>query len=246
MGRPRANICDVTKHGASDGSVCKHVQYRITQKSEWKQSGWSFGEVVNLVVDMTDCAVFGCKPQSGASSHYLPKNPVLKQKWMDFIYKHRSSRPSNTTGMRICGAHFSYDCFVNYFQRSMGFAKRLSLKPDAVPSIYAGTTEELQHVSVSSYFTGWGYKTSFFSSQYCVYHFLHNLHKATKRFSRVISIRRRLLQHFCPVKSTLLSCGCNPYIHAEDAALTQARFYWRDTYRQNVPSKRSPLLNKMS
>ncbi|XP_037613425.1 uncharacterized protein LOC119480876 [Sebastes umbrosus] len=89
------------------------------------------------------CAVLGCKPEPGSSIHYLPRNPVLKQLWMDFIYRH--SRPANTVVIRICGAHFSSDCFVNFCQRSMGFAKKLILKPDAVPSIYPGSHPGLQH-----------------------------------------------------------------------------------------------------
>lgn len=89
-------------------------------------------------LNMSDCAMLGCKPEPGASTHNLPKDPELKQKWMDFIYRNRLSRPSNPVGIRICGAHFSNDCFVNFFQRSMGFAKKLILKTNALPSIYPG------------------------------------------------------------------------------------------------------------
>nr|XP_046226916.1 zinc finger homeobox protein 4 isoform X2 [Scatophagus argus] len=51
---------------------------------------------------MSDCAVLGCKPEPGASVHCLPKNPALRQKWMDFINGHRSSRPSNTEAAALC------------------------------------------------------------------------------------------------------------------------------------------------
>ena len=101
---------------------------------------------------MSDCAVLGCKPEPGASIHNLPRNPVLKQKWMDFIYRYRLSRPSNTMGIHVCGAHFSSDSFTNFFQRSMGYAKKLKLKPDAVPCIYPGNPTGVEHVS--TYFTG--------------------------------------------------------------------------------------------
>lgn len=113
---------------------------------------WWSGPTLENAVNMSDCAVLGCKPVPGASIHNLPRDPVLKQKWIDFIYRHRLSRPSNTVGIRICGAHFTNDCFVNFFQRSMGFATKLILKPDAVPCIYPGNSTGLKHVSV--YFTG--------------------------------------------------------------------------------------------
>ncbi|KAM7370076.1 hypothetical protein PAMP_011360 [Pampus punctatissimus] len=101
--------------------------------------------ISETAVNMTDCAVFGCRPDPRASIHYLPRNPVLKQKWLDFIYRYRLSRPSNPVGIRICGSHFTNDCFVNFFQRSMGFAKKLILKADAVPSIYPGYPTWFQH-----------------------------------------------------------------------------------------------------
>lgn len=120
--------------------------------------------ISETTVNMTDCAVFGCRPDPRASIHYLPRNPVLKQKWLDFIYRHRLSRPSNPVGIRICGSHFTNDCFVNFFQRSMGFAKKLILKADAVPSIYPGYPTGFQHVSIC--FTGRSFKQIFSSMQH--------------------------------------------------------------------------------
>lgn len=149
-------MCDITKREANHGSICKHCMH-ITQvptsvphrvKVLWMKAV-SFGGVATLEIalNMSDCAVLGCKPEPGASIHYLPRDPLLKQIWMDFIYRQRF-RPSNTVKIRICGAHFSNDCFVNLFQRSMGFAKKLVLKADAVPSIYPGSPTGLKHVSI--------------------------------------------------------------------------------------------------
>lgn len=47
-------------------------------ESESSSSGRSGGESTS--VNMSDCAVFGCTPKPGASMHYLPRNPELKQK----------------------------------------------------------------------------------------------------------------------------------------------------------------------
>lgn len=168
LGRLYAGICDITKRVANHGPICKHctcilhngqcgnlklTAHRKCTLGESCCSGalveWSG---LTLAVNMSECAVFGCKLEPGASLHYLPRNPVLKQKWMDFIYRHRFSRPSNTMGIRICCAHFSNDCFVNFFQRSMGFAKKLILKPGAVPSIYPGNSTGPKHVRI--YFPG--------------------------------------------------------------------------------------------
>ncbi len=160
-----AHICDITKREANHSSICQpcacilhkcqcgnlKLPDRKGGQGESSRSGGK-ARLWKTAVNMSDCAVLGCKPEPGASIHYLPRNPALKQAWMDFIYRHRLSRPSNTVGIRVCGAHFSKDCFVNFFQRSMGFAKKLILKPDAVPSIYPGNPTWLKHGSIS--FTG--------------------------------------------------------------------------------------------
>ncbi|XP_059907065.1 uncharacterized protein LOC132456737 isoform X2 [Gadus macrocephalus] len=85
---------------------------------------------------MSDCAVLKCHPELGTSFHYLPKDPVQKQKWLDFIYKYRVDVDENIEGIRVCSAHFSNDSFQNHMQKAMGFAKKLILKHDAIPTIY--------------------------------------------------------------------------------------------------------------
>lgn len=135
-GRAHADICDITKHGATRDSTRKLGKSCLYGAD-------------NPATNMADCAVLGCKPEPTASAHYLPRDPVLKERWMEFIYKHRLNKPPLSAGLRICSAHFSNDCFVNFFQKSMGFAKRLYLKPDAVPSIYPWSPKLLQDVSIS-------------------------------------------------------------------------------------------------
>lgn len=78
----------------------------------------------------------GCYSGSGASLHYIPKDPEIRQKWIDFIYKNRTApKLKNLDRIRICSAHFTEECFTNYRQKMMGFGKRLILKPNAVPTI---------------------------------------------------------------------------------------------------------------
>lgn len=85
---------------------------------------------------MTDCMCRGCYAGSGASLHYIPKDPEIRQKWIDFIYKNRTvPQLKNLDRIRICSAHFTEECFTNYRQKMMGFGKRLILKPNAVPTI---------------------------------------------------------------------------------------------------------------
>lgn len=88
---------------------------------------------------MPECAVFGCKPDPGASFHYLPKVPLLRQKWLEFIYQSRAHTLTGVDVIRICSAHFSEESFFNYMQKAQGFAKKLILKPNAVPTFYPGT-----------------------------------------------------------------------------------------------------------
>jgi len=49
--------------------------------------------------------------------------------------------------LTICSLHFTEDCFVNKTQVETGFADRLRLKYDAVPSIL-DPTEMVQHTYV--------------------------------------------------------------------------------------------------
>uniref|UniRef100_A0A3Q3JD27 THAP domain-containing protein 1 n=1 Tax=Monopterus albus TaxID=43700 RepID=A0A3Q3JD27_MONAL len=73
------------------------------------------------------------------SFHYLPKVPLLRQKWLEFIYQSRAHTLTGVDVIRICSAHFSEESFFNYMQKAQGFAKKLILKPNAVPTFYPGT-----------------------------------------------------------------------------------------------------------
>ncbi|KAK0151063.1 hypothetical protein N1851_007809 [Merluccius polli] len=100
---------------------------------------------------MSDCAVLACSPELGTSFHHLPKDPVQRQKWLGFIYKYRVHvNNNNMEGLRVCSAHFSDDSFQNYMQKAMGFAKKLILKHDAVPTVYPDDAGGSRHVAAIS------------------------------------------------------------------------------------------------
>ncbi|XP_078028004.1 uncharacterized protein LOC144464520 [Epinephelus lanceolatus] len=88
------------------------------------------------------CFVFGCNAakEDIVSVHVLPKDLQLREKWVQFIWKNRNVPDKLPEKTRICSSHFPEHCFENFTQKQMGFATKLVLKPDAVPSIYPGDT----------------------------------------------------------------------------------------------------------
>ncbi|XP_051977390.1 DNA-directed RNA polymerases I, II, and III subunit RPABC1 isoform X1 [Xyrauchen texanus] len=73
------------------------------------------------------CAVPGCGQTKPLNK--LPKDPDVREKWMQFIFY---GRPS----------HFKDDCFENKSQYDAGFARRLLLKDKSVPTILGTTTTQ--------------------------------------------------------------------------------------------------------
>lgn len=59
------------------------------------------------------------------------KKTTLRDQWMEFIFtEHQRSCAS----VFVCSLHFEDACFTNKSQFDAGFAKRLFLKDDAVPT----------------------------------------------------------------------------------------------------------------
>ncbi|KAF6729034.1 Zinc finger MYM-type protein 4 [Oryzias melastigma] len=79
------------------------------------------------------CAVVGCSSQRryvDVSFHVFPKNVAVREKWIEFLGHGNVKKHS-----WVCSQHFTQDCFYNWQEKKMGFASKLILKPDAVPSI---------------------------------------------------------------------------------------------------------------
>ncbi|XP_073693994.1 uncharacterized protein [Garra rufa] len=82
------------------------------------------------------CAVPGCGKTTSLNT--LPKDPDVKKKWVQFIF---SNRPNHlSVNAHVCSVHFSDDCFENKLQYDAGFARTLTLKNQAVPTLLDPTT----------------------------------------------------------------------------------------------------------
>uniref|UniRef100_A0A3B3HFQ2 THAP domain-containing protein 1 n=1 Tax=Oryzias latipes TaxID=8090 RepID=A0A3B3HFQ2_ORYLA len=68
--------------------------------------------------------------RGNVSFHVFPKNVAVREKWIEFL-GHGNVKKHTW----VCSQHFTQDCFYNWQEKKMGFASKLILKPDAVPSI---------------------------------------------------------------------------------------------------------------
>ena len=90
---------------------------------------------------MTDiCFVFRCNStrSDSVSLHLLPRQTELRERWIQFIWRHRDDPAKISTKTRVCSLHFLDNCFENLTRKNMGFATKLILKADAVPTLYPG------------------------------------------------------------------------------------------------------------
>uniref|UniRef100_A0A3Q3IHM3 THAP-type domain-containing protein n=1 Tax=Monopterus albus TaxID=43700 RepID=A0A3Q3IHM3_MONAL len=71
----------------------------------------------------------------GAFFHYLPEDPLLWQKWLEFICCNCALTLSGVEVIQICSTHFIEESFLSFIQKALGFTKKLILKPDAIPTV---------------------------------------------------------------------------------------------------------------
>ncbi|KAK3107158.1 hypothetical protein FSP39_008328 [Pinctada imbricata] len=88
---------------------------------------------------MVMCSAFNCntRPGQGLAMFHYPKDPRLRKLWIEKL-KRKNFSPSNHG--KLCEKHFVETDFVvsREFAKSIGFdQKKLRLKDDAVPSIFA-------------------------------------------------------------------------------------------------------------
>lgn len=101
------------------------------------------------------CSVVGCKAQKGqmVSLHVLPNDPKLRSKWVQFIGNNCNVPAKLPSRIYVCSRHFPENCFENFIMTKLGFASKLILKPNAIPSIYSGSRDSTnQHAPVSFFF----------------------------------------------------------------------------------------------
>ena len=88
-----------------------------------------------------------CKTKT-STMYALPKDVTLRAKWLDFIFGQTPQHYS----VVVCSLHFEDGDFLNLWEYNMGFAKRLMLKPGAVPSSrHSGSFTAPPGVSVQFY-----------------------------------------------------------------------------------------------
>ena len=73
------------------------------------------------------------------SLHQFLKNDRLWQEWIQFVLTKRDDNWQPGSG-HICSNHFSPECYHGMGAKLAGFASRLKLKDDAVPTIQVSPT----------------------------------------------------------------------------------------------------------
>ena len=67
----------------------------------------------------------------------FPVEETLKLAWVDFVSAEHF-QTKYTSKARICSNHFVPQCFANFDQWQNGFASKLILLPNAIPSVPSG------------------------------------------------------------------------------------------------------------
>ena len=105
------------------------------------------------------CIAAGCDTVSGKgySFHKFPKNETLRRRWVSAVKRQRSNRNGPSADSQLCSKHFTEDCFITEgvrFRDEMGIPTLKRLKPDAVPTVFARSVDNLQASSSQSPMTG--------------------------------------------------------------------------------------------
>ena len=98
------------------------------------------------------CIAAGCNTSSGMgySLHSFPKDETLRRKWISAVKRQRSNWDGPSSSSLLCSKHFKEDCFVTEgvrFREALGVPAQKRLKTDAVPTVFAKSTN---HVDASS------------------------------------------------------------------------------------------------
>lgn len=94
-------------------------------------------EVTDPAVRLEMCSVAGCA--SLAQRFRLPRDPERRLDWVQFLAtaNEQQFKESSWRDFRVCCNHFSEECFENLISSRLEASGkvRLTLKPDAVPSV---------------------------------------------------------------------------------------------------------------
>nr|XP_055038847.1 probable serine/threonine-protein kinase kinX isoform X2 [Misgurnus anguillicaudatus] len=89
--------------------------------------------------------VLGCKEKKTLFS--FPTNPDVRQRWMQFIFPGQKRK---CEWIYVCSLHFEDNCFTNKAQFDAGFANRLQLIDEAVPTLKDSVQESEPQVIVDN------------------------------------------------------------------------------------------------
>ncbi|KAG5285668.1 hypothetical protein AALO_G00006050 [Alosa alosa] len=84
------------------------------------------------------CIIQGCNRTEELLS--FPKDPSTLQQWM-VLLDGRLKHPVNSSST-VCSVHFTPDCFTNWQQKQSCVAASLTLKADALPSLFMDVNNE--------------------------------------------------------------------------------------------------------
>lgn len=86
------------------------------------------------------CVAAGCSNtySDNVSLFKFPKDPVLRQKWVNNVQRTRAQWSGPSEHSVLCSQHFDSSCFEpdSELTSQMGLQKRKRLKGDAVPTLF--------------------------------------------------------------------------------------------------------------
>ena len=84
------------------------------------------------------CVCYGCTTSKDIPLFSFPGDPTRSRKWDRFVCQKRKdwSVGKGTPKQQVCALHFETDMFTNYQQWNSGYAERLRLVGDAIPSVH--------------------------------------------------------------------------------------------------------------
>lgn len=90
------------------------------------------------------CALMFCNKTNddGVSLHRFPKDERIRRQWISFVRQKRDPKTWKPGSGHICSDHFTPDDYTNYGLKLAGFATKLVLKTDAIPSRQVTPTPE--------------------------------------------------------------------------------------------------------
>lgn len=83
------------------------------------------------------CVVMFCDKTNAdnVSMHQFPADEKLRAKWIHFVLQKRDAKQWTPGSGHICSDHFSPNDYDGYHAKQAGFASKLVLKKDVVPTI---------------------------------------------------------------------------------------------------------------